>query len=138
MATDCAITAAMKRAQETMFRKAAERGLSQKVIAADTGLSLTIIGQYARGETAMGGPSIIKMFGVIPDDLLSLLLPDGRIIVRAPHGIDHDALCDWAEGYVATKTKAHRADSPMGPEIADCERTELDSKVAAFPVSIAA
>ena len=74
----------------------------------------------------------------LPVDLLSLLLPDGFQIVRAAEDIDHDELCDWAESYVATKTKAHRADSPLGPEIAPCEKNELDGKVCALPLRKAA
>ena len=72
--------------------------------------------------------------GQVPIGLLSLLLPDGFQIVRASETIDHDALCEWCEGYVATKTKAHRADSAMGTQIAPCEQAELDSKVAYLPI----
>ena len=52
MAHDCTITDALKRRQSAMFLEAANRGVTHKVVHYETGLSLSIIGQYARGETA--------------------------------------------------------------------------------------
>lgn len=73
----CNIAQALKRKQITVFNEAGKRGISHKIIHFDTGLSLSAIGQYARGEHAISGPSLVKLLGVIPGDLLSVLLPDG-------------------------------------------------------------
>ncbi|MGX7895499.1 hypothetical protein [Tsuneonella sp. HG222] len=129
---------ALLRQQQTVFRLAATKGVTQKVIHLETGLSVSVIGQYARGETAMSAASLIKMIGVIPDELLSLLLPDGRAIVSMPSEINHDEICEWAEKFAARKMAAHREDSPMGPVIAPCEDDDLKSIVVAFPVGRAA
>jgi hypothetical protein len=116
-------------AQERVFRLAArDHGLTLKAISLDTGIGYTTIQSYSKGQAVMSIASLFRLVGVIPDELLSLLLPDGRHIVRAPEEIDHDTLCDLATDYVETKMAAHKADSPMGPAIAPCEDTTLRSK----------
>ena len=130
MQADCAITQTMKRAQITVFAQAAKLGITHKVIHYDTGMSLSAIGQYARGETAMGGPCLIKLIGVIPDDLLSLLLPDGRLIVKAPVHVDHDEVIGAMTDYFAEKQRAHHPESECGREIGPIEHTTLCAKLA--------
>lgn len=68
----------------------------------------------------------------IPDELLSLLLPEGRQIVKAPEGIDHDDFEDLCREYLQTKSAAHHKDSPAGRELSDCERLALQTKVVPF------
>lgn len=127
MAHDCKITQSLLEAQKEMFREAGNRGFTHKVIHSRTKLSLSIIGQYSRGETAMSGPSIIKMIGLIPLDLISLLYPSNIQIVEASDEIDHDAFCEMARDYFDAKVKAHRADSPAGPAICPVqEQPDLD------------
>jgi hypothetical protein len=129
--------------QRTIRRKLDKDGKSLKAVSLDSGIGYSTLLTYFNNDKD-GKPSGLPvaalrlLLGVLPPDLLSLLLPDGWQIVRAPEAIDHDELCDWAEGYIATKTKAHRVDSPMGPEIAPSERDELDSKVCALPLRVAA
>ncbi|WP_147270767.1 helix-turn-helix domain-containing protein [Alteripontixanthobacter maritimus] len=115
----------MKTVQQDMFRLAANRGATQKMIAAKTGLSSSVIGQYARGESAMSGPSLFKMIGVIPDDLLSLLLPDGMFFVRAGGDLDHDTLATHCIEYAAEYAAARNPASPDGVDIAECESERL-------------
>lgn len=123
------ITERQKRTQEIVFRLAVrDHGLTLKAISLDAGIGYTTIQSYAKGQAVMSIASMFRLVGVIPDELLSLLLPDGRHIVRAPEEIDHDALCELATDYVETKMAAHRADSPMGPEIAPCENDTLTGK----------
>lgn len=69
----------------------------------------------------------------LPADLLSLLLPDGWQIVRAPENVDHDAISDWAETYNAKKLAAHRKDSECEELIGPKEHDELTGIVLAFP-----
>lgn len=115
--------------QERVFRLAQrDHGLTLKAISLDSGLGYTTIQSYASGHAVMSIAGLFKLIGVIPDELLSLLLPDGRHIVEAPDDIDHDALCELASDYVATKTAAHRVDSPAGVEIAACEDNALRGK----------
>ena len=73
----------MKRHQVVMFRAAAKQGFSQKIIHFDTGMSLSVIDEYARGVTCMGGPAILALAGLkdFPSDLISLLFDGtGRIV----------------------------------------------------------
>ena len=81
---DSAISDRMKRHQVVMFRAAAKQGFSQKIIHFDTGLCLSVIDEYARGVTCMGGPSILALAGLkdFPSDLLSLLFDGtGRVVI---------------------------------------------------------
>jgi hypothetical protein len=87
MAVDSAISDRLKHRQRVMFRAAADRGFSQKVIHFDTGLSLSVIDEYARGETAMGGPSILALASLpeFPAELISLLFDGtGRAVIDEP------------------------------------------------------
>lgn len=68
--------------------------------------------------------------GALPADLLSMLLPAGFQIVRAPEDIDHDELERVARHYLAAKGAAHHPDSPGGREISECEDDALDAKAA--------
>lgn len=110
------------------------RGMSLKAIAFDSGLSYSTVLSYFPGErnavpNAIPVAALRRLTGVIPADLLSLLLPDGWQIVRAPESIDHDALCDQVVDYLARKQAAHHPESENGVAIGPTERAELDSKV---------
>ena len=128
-----------KREQARVFRLAQrDHGLTLKAISLDAKLGYTTIQSYASGQAVMSIASLFKLVGVIPDELLSLLLPDGRSIVAVPDNIDHDALGQWAEKYVARKMAAHRKDSECEEQIGPSEKTELDGIVVQFPASAAA
>lgn len=124
------IASQLKRVQQTVFRQAVARGVTLKVISIDSGLGYTTIQSYARGEAAMSLPSLYRLVGVIDDDLLSLLLPAGRLIVSVPDDVDHDVMAGLASDYLRTKADAHNADSPAGREIAPCEGAELNQAAA--------
>lgn len=134
MAHDCTITAQLLQRQQTMFRKAAELGFSQKVIHADTGLSTSIIGQYARGETAMSGPSILKVRRAIGPALVSILFDDGDYLVPGGADMDYDTLAGGCIAFAAEHAKARHPASPGGVDIVDCERETLDASIAYLPV----
>lgn len=74
----------------------------------------------------------------LPDDLLSLLLPEGHLIVKVPSGIDHDAIAEWVAEFTACKLAAHRHDSECAEQIGPGEKAALDKIVVAFPGSEAA
>lgn len=126
------ISARQKRVQQDVFRIAEDRGITRKAIHHDTGLSTDTLGSWARGEAVMSIAGLFALVGVIPDDLLSMLLPVGRQIVQLPDDLDHDALSDLAADYLTAKAAAHKVDSPAGVEIAACEKRVLDAKVVAL------
>jgi hypothetical protein len=138
MSHDDNILSRQKKAQGTMFRQAVQRGASLKAIALDSGLGYTTVQSYAKGEAVMSIASMFKLVGVIDDDLMSLLLPDGRQIVQAPEDIDHDALCEIAADYVTEKNKAHHPDSEAGRNLGPNESASLTGKAMRMVGSVAA
>ena len=130
MSHDDNITARTKRTQQTVFREAQARGLTLKVIAIDSGLGYTTVQSYARGEAAMSLPALVKLIGVIPADLISMLFPDGWQLVPVPEDINHDEFCDLITDYRHMKDDAHRPESPAGRDLSPCELDKLDRKVA--------
>lgn len=129
MSHDSNIAERQKQAQERVFRLAQrDHGLSLKAISLDSGIGYTTVQSYAKGEAVMSIAALFKLIGIVPDELLSLLLPDGRQIVCAPEDIDHDALCDLATDYVHAKSAAHREDSEAGVRIGPNEGKMLVGK----------
>lgn len=119
--------------QKRVFRIAqdpARYGLTLKMIIADSGLGKDSVGNYARGETEMPLSALDALIGVIPDELLSLLLPAGRIIARVPETVDHDEVEQACLDIVARKGRAHRPDSPAGRDLSPCEIVDLNQHVA--------
>lgn len=126
----------VKQRQLTIRREMDRRGISLKAASLDSGIPYPTLASYFPADphadpAQIPGGAIYSLAAgkALPADLLSLLVPDGWAIIRAPEEIDHDELCDLAAEYVETKVAAHRANSPMGPEIAPCERDALDRKV---------
>lgn len=118
--------------QERIFRIALRGELTLKAISLDSGIPYNTLRSYAghNGETAeMPVSALRKLIGVIPDELLSLLLPDGRSIVQVPENIDHNEIADAMVGYLARKQEAHRPDSECGPAIGPTEHRDLTCKL---------
>lgn len=132
MPRDIDISVRQKRVQQDVFRIAEDRGITRKAIHHDTGLSTDTLGSWARGEAVMSIAGLFHLVGVIPDDLLSMMLPEGRQIVQLPDDLDHDEIADLAADYIAAKQAAHKENSPAGPLIAPCEKKVLDAKVVAL------
>jgi hypothetical protein len=119
--------------QKRMFRIAQDPtryGLTLKMIAADADLGLDSVRNYAAGETVMPMTALDALVDVLPDELLSLLLPAGHAIVSVPEGICHDEIEKAAREFLAAKGEAHHPESPGGRELADCEVVTLNRKVA--------
>lgn len=119
--------------QARMFRIAQDPsryGLSLKLISMDSGVGYDSLRNYAAGNTVMPVTALYSLVGVIPDELLSLLLPDGRQIVNAPDGVDHDELEAACRDYLRAKGEAHHPESPEAREIASCEEDRLNRKAA--------
>ena len=122
--------------QLVIRREMDRRGISLKAVSLDSGIPYPTIVSYFPGEkdrqpATLSGAAIFTLVetGALPLDLLSLVLPAGFQIVRAPEDIDHDEFEEAARDYLATKGKAHHPDSPGGREIAPCEEATLDAKV---------
>ena len=130
VAHDCTITAKLKRRQSAMFLEAANRGITHKEVHYATGLSLSIIGQYARGETAMGMPAALKVRKVVGAELFTMLFDDGDYLVEAAKELNHDDLAAGCIEYASTHAKARHPNSPAGVEIAPCEEGDLNGKAA--------
>ncbi len=129
--------------QAAMRREIDRRGIALKAISQDSGIEYRTLLTYFpadgdREPAQIPGSAIFALAGAIPNDILSLLLPAGHLVVRVPEEIDHDELSDLAADYVKSKQDAHKVDSPAGRDIADCEREELDSKVVQFARAAAA
>lgn len=123
-----------KDAQQRVFRLAErDYGLTRKAISLDAGIDYDSVCNYAKGETQMGVAAQYALVGVIPDQLLSLLLPEGRSVVQVPDNIDHEAVHDWACRYSARKAAAHKHDSEEQERIGPTEEAELNGIVVQFP-----
>lgn len=123
----------MRDRQQRVFRIATDPtryGLTLKLIAADADLGYDSVRHYASGETIMPITALFALVGVVPDELLSHLLPEGRSIVSIPEELDHDQVCEAMVDYLAEKQRAHHPDSPGGREIAECEDNVLRGKFA--------
>lgn len=123
--------------QSAIRRELDRRGIALKVVAMDAEISYSSIASYfplPGGERPamipMGVVYALAETRAIPDDLLSLLLPVGCLMVRAPEDIDHDEMERVARDYLAAKGAAHHPDSPGGREISACEDDALDAKAA--------
>ena len=119
--------------QLAIRRELDRRSISLKVIAYDSDLSYDTLRSYfpASGDPAtISGAAIFCLCGHLPGDLLSLLLPDGFLVVRAPEGIDHDAAAEAMEDYLQAKNRAHHPESEAGREIGPGEDGVLTAKLA--------
>jgi hypothetical protein len=133
------ISQVMRDTQERIFRIAQSQGLTLKAISLDSGIPYSTLRTYAggteRATAEMPASALHRLVGVVPDELLSLMLPDGRAIVAVPEDINHDEFEQMCRDYLAAKAKAHRADSPGGREIAACERSHLDGHAVRLRVA---
>ena len=123
--------------QLAIRREMDRRGISLKAVSLDSGVPYDTIKSYFPGEKnavphTIPGSALYSLCDskALPLDLLSLLLPDGFQIIRAPEDIDHDTLCDMASEYVAEKNRAHHPESEAGRDIGPGEHAVLTAKVA--------
>lgn len=128
MAHDDRITFLVLEAQKRIFRLAErDHDLSLKALSLDSGMPYNTIRNYAGGNAVMPVPALLKLVGVIPDDLLSQLLdPVGRHLAEndTDDG-DHDTLASNCIDFAAKVNKARHPQSPAGVDIAPCEEKEL-------------
>jgi hypothetical protein len=135
MSDNSSILQILKDRQSAMRREMDRRGLAMKAVSFDSGIPYSTLLSYF---PAPGGnmPALMPvsaqyaLCGAIPDDILSLLLPDGRLIVRAPEEINHDEIAEALHDYLQTKERAHHPESEAGREIGPNEDNVLRGKFA--------
>jgi hypothetical protein len=121
--------------QLVIRRELDRRAISLKAVAYDSGIPYSTIVSYFPGEkdkvpNTISGAAIYSLCGALPADLLSLLLPDGFQIVRAPEAVDHDEIAEAVHEYLQTKERAHHPESEAGREIGPGEDNLLRGKFA--------
>jgi transcriptional regulator with XRE-family HTH domain len=129
------ITLRQKDEQARVFRLAQREGLTLKAISLDSGLGYTTIQSYARGEAVMSIASLFRLCDVIPEELLSLLVPEGFVLLRAPEEIDHDELAEGMREWLAAKDRAHHPESPAGRDLSECEDRNLRNRASGLRVA---
>lgn len=126
----------LKARQSQMRREMDRRGLSMKGVSFDSRIPYSTLLSYFPDEKAKAPPALMPvsaqymLCGAVPDDILSLLLPDGRLIVQAPAQIDHDDVAEAFHDYLQTKERAHHPESEAGREIGPTEDNVLRGKFA--------
>lgn len=137
---------AIIRARQLGIRRAIDkRGIALKIVAADSGIPYETLLTYfpvegSREPAQIPGGAIYALCEgrALPADLLSLLLPDGWQIVRAPETIDHDSLAELADEYISKKIAAHHPESECGREIGPGEEQGLTGVVVQLAARVAA
>ena len=128
----------MRDRQRRVFRIATDPqrfGLTLKMIATDAGLDYDSLRNYASGQTTMPITALFALVGVVADELLSLLLPEGRQIVQAPEELDHEKLTELAQDYLQEMAQSRRENSECGPAIGPNEHLRLVSKAVQLKVA---
>lgn len=127
----------VRQRQSAIRRELDRRGIALKAVSFDAKVPyatlLTYFPQEGGRDPVMMPMSCVYAFAetrAIPDDLLSLLLPAGCMIVRAPEEVDHDEASFAMRNYLREKDAAHHRDSPGGREISACEDEKLRGHLA--------
>lgn len=133
----------VKQRQLAVRREMDRRGISLKATSMDSGIPYPTLASYFPADphadpAQIPGGAIYALCGVLPADLVSLFLPTGFAIVRAPEGVDYDELEDVCRDYLETKGRAHHENSPAGRDISPCERDLLNVKVIPLRGTVAA
>jgi len=124
--------------QKAVRREIDRRHIAIKAIQYDAGWKepSTVLSYFpADGEKQPAVMSLAALFRfietkAIPLELLSMLLPEGYLVIQAPEGVDHDEASRAMVDYLATKEAAHHPASEAGREIGPGENTALNAKLA--------
>lgn len=132
MASGDRITAEVLKAQNRIFRLAQrDHGLTLKAISIDSGIPYNTIRCYAGNnaeQSVMSVPALIKLIGVIPDELLSQILgPADRHLERDEEDEDseYDDLADHGDNLARLVRQARHPQSPGGTEIIATEEEQI-------------
>lgn len=136
-------TTIIRQRQLAIRREMDRRGIALKAVHFDSGIPLPTLQSYfptegTRDPAVMPLSALDARIGVIPDDLLSLLLPAGRLIVQAPEEIDHDQIAPAMRAYLKAKDEAHHPESEAGRDIGPGEDKSLRDRLTVVTGSVAA
>lgn len=129
--------------QRLIRREMDRRGIMVKQVQLDGGWDTpSTVQSYFPADKEPATMSVAALYRLIrtralPVDLLSFLLPDGHLIVKAPEGINHDEIAECFHDYLTTKERAHHPESEAGREIGPNEDAALTAKVVRLPVKAA-
>lgn len=122
--------------QKAIRREIDRRGIAIKAVALDGGWenTSTVLSYFPADGHAqpaiMSASALYRLFGALPTDLLSLMLPEGFAIVAVPEELDHDQVAPILAEYLRAKDDAHHPDSEAGREIGPGEDNVLRGKFA--------
>jgi hypothetical protein len=136
----------MRERQRGVRREMNRRGIAPKVVMADAQMSSSTFFSYFPDPEGKAVPAVMPLSALfqiiegkaLPLDLISMLLPNGAVVVRVPEDVDHEALCDAMQGYLAEKARAHRQDSECGPAIGPNEDARLTQLAVVAGTAVAA
>jgi len=127
----------VRQRQSAIRRELDRRGIALKAVSFDASIPYPTLLTYFPQE---GGrePVMMPMSAVyacaeskaIPDDLLSLLLPTGCMIVRVLEGIDHDEVENHCRDFLGTKGGFHHPLSENGRDLGPNEIAILNTKAS--------
>lgn len=125
--------------QLAIRRELDRRGIALKVLAFDSKIPYDTLRSYFPGGTArepaeMPVSAAFALCGVLPDDLINLLCPEGYAVVQVPAGIDYDEFSAGCRDFIAAKDQAHHPESEAGRDIGPCEQSQLSAKVVRLRV----
>jgi hypothetical protein len=128
-------TTIIRQRQLAIRRELDRRAVHLKAVSFDSGIPYPTLLSYfpaegSRDPAVMPVSALYCLIGAVPDDLLSLLLPDGRVIVQVPAEVDHDEAANAMQDFLIAKAASHHPESEAGREIGPTEDRALRSKLA--------
>lgn len=127
------IVGIIRERQLAMRREMDRRGIAMKVVSQDSGIPYATLLTYFPADALkqpaqIPGSAIFALTGNLAPDILSLLLPVGHVIVKAPEAINHDEIAEAMADYLNEKQHAHRPESEAGRDIGPNEDNVLRVK----------
>ena len=124
--------------QLAIRRELDRRGIPLKVIAYDSGIKYdTLISYFPGGErpvSELPSSAAFALCGVLPDDLLNLLCPEGYAVVRVPNDADYDSINQHCMDFLSAKSAAHHPESEAGVALGPNEKAGLNGHTAKLRV----
>ena len=124
--------------QMAIRREMMRRGISVKQVQLDGQWKhpSTVLSHFPNpdGEQEPATMSVATLYRLIekkalPLDLLTMLLPEGFVILRAPESVDYDDMAQGCRAFLEAKDKAHHPESEAGRDIGPTEEAHLSGKV---------
>jgi hypothetical protein len=128
------IVGIIRERQKAMRREMDRRGIAMKAVSQDSGVDYGTLLTYFPASrdkvpAQIPGSVIFALTGHIPADILSLLLPNGFLVVQVAEGVDYDEFSAACREFVDRKEKAHHPESEAGRDLGPGEKEELSAVV---------